>query len=172
MRPIFTCNLKVALSRKIWSLYVLLWITHRFFKKKKWNSDKDISLSDYTWWVISWVNSIISDGFKIIKSQPIPNIMLQCSLHKEFYLGSPRAPSSEKIGAKWEKGGQIGGGLPRKPCLGPILQNNGLQLLLNDEKCFVIEESGHMPLHHIMHDHQRSILLIKNNIIFMCMNCF
>jgi len=76
-------------------------------------------------------------------------------------------PSSEKIGAKREKGGQIGGGLPQKPCdRQAILQNNGLRLLLNVERCFVIEEGSHMPLHHIMHDHQRSMLLIKNNIIF------
>ena len=32
-------------------------------EKKKWNSDKDISLSGYTWWAIRWVNSIISDGW-------------------------------------------------------------------------------------------------------------
>lgn len=47
---------------------------------------------NYFWWLI-------------IKSQPIPNIMLQYSLHKEFYLGSPMAPSSVKIEAKREKKG-------------------------------------------------------------------
>ena len=59
----------------------------------------------------------------------------------------------------------MGGGLPRQPCHGPILKNNGLRLLLKVEKCFAVEESSHMPLQHIMHDHQRSMLLIKNNII-------